>query len=326
MQVKKRYLTLPLAALALPLAGCLSASSGLDYNRPSPQPQPTPYVTSMGGQPPGMDTWPSQQLPIPGEPLGYSPSPVKPAPPAPPPPAPPAPPPCQLPNAGQAITLEGCKQNDVLILRGVNFDFDKATLTVEAKGILDQVASALQARPDIKVEIDGHTDGKGSVPYNQKLSERRAASVKAYLVGKGVDGGRMTTAGFGKSRPIADNKTDEGRALNRRVELKVTEASAAAAPVVSTTAPSASATVAPAGSAVTIVKFSFDPETITVPAGATVTWTNQDLDTPHIVKFADGMSGTLKQGASFSKTFSTPGTYSYQCGVHPYMKGTVIVK
>lgn len=133
----------------------------------------------------------------------------------------------------------------------------------------------------------------------------------------------MTSAGFGKSRPIADNKTDEGRALNRRVELKVTEAAADAAPVVS--APMAPA-AAPAGSAVTIVKFAFSPETITVPAGTTITWTNQDLDTPHIVKFADGASGALKQGASYSKTFSAPGTYPYQCGVHPYMKGSVIVQ
>ncbi len=319
MQVKKRHFALPLAALALPLAGCLSASNGLNYDRSNYQPQPTPYVAAMDGKQPGMDTWPSQQLPIPGEPLGYSHSPVKPAAPAPAPA--PTPPPCELPAPGQPMTLAGCKQNDVLILRGVNFDFDKATLTPDARTILDQVASALQARPDIKVEIDGHTDGKGSVPYNQKLSERRAASVKAYLVGKGVATDRMTTAGFGKSRPIADNKTDEGRAINRRVELKVTEASDSAAPVVA--APMA----APAGgTAVSIVKFSFNPETITVPVGSTVTWTNQDLDTPHIVKFADGMSGTLKQGASYSKTFNSPGVYTYQCGVHPYMTGKVVVQ
>ena len=223
----------------------------------------------------------------------------------------------------QPITLEGCKQNDVLILRGVNFDFDKATLTTEAKGILDQVAMALTKRGDIKVEIDGHTDGKGTVPYNQKLSERRAASVKAYLVGKGIDGGRMTTAGFGKSRPIADNATDEGRALNRRVELKVTDSAPGAAPVTTTTAP---APVASTGTAVTIVKFAFSPETITVPVGASVTWTNQDLDTPHIVAFSDQSSPKLDKGATWSRSFSTPGTYTYKCGVHPYMTGTVVVK
>jgi len=321
MLVKKRYFALPALALVLPLSGCLSASNGLNYDRPSTAPAPTPYVNSMGGTAPGAGGWPSGQLPIPGEPLGYSPPPVRPAPPAPPPPPPP--PPCVAPSAGEPISLAGCKQGDVLVLHDVNFDFDKATLTPTARGILDQVAAALQSRPDIKVEIDGHTDGKGSVPYNQKLSERRAASVVLYLIGKGIDSGRMTSAGFGKSRPVADNKTDEGRALNRRVELKVTAANPAAEPVV--VAPPVP-TAASGISAVTIVKFAFTPETVTVPVGATVTWTNQDLDTPHVVKFPDGASGTLKQGSSYSRTFSSPGVYTYQCGVHPYMTGKVVVQ
>ncbi len=131
-----------------------------------------------------------------------------------------------LPAAGprsQPISLEGCKTGDVIVLRGVNFDFNKASLTLNAKALLDQVGDALLARKDIKVEIDGHTDGKGGVAYNQKLSERRADSVKAYLVTRGVEEGRMSTKGFGKSMPIATNDTDEGREANRRVELKVTE-------------------------------------------------------------------------------------------------------
>jgi outer membrane protein OmpA-like peptidoglycan-associated protein len=330
MQVRNRLLPLAAAgALVLSLSGCLTASNGLDYSRPAPGPQPTPYETAMNGTAPGQGGWPSGQLPIPGEPYGYSPSPVKPA--VPPPPPPPAPPPlpCQQPEAGQPITLQGCKQNDVLILRGVNFDFNKDTLTLDAKAILDQVADALQARPDIKVEIAGHTDGIGTVPYNLKLSDRRAKSVKRYLVAKGIDSGRMTTIGYGKSRPIADNNTDEGRALNRRVELKVTEANPAAVPsatpvYVAPAAPPQAA--APTGSAVSIVKFAFSPETLTVPVGSTVTWTNQDLDTPHIVKFADGASPQLKQGQTYSKTFSAPGIYSYQCGVHPYMTGKIVVQ
>ncbi|MBV8062192.1 MAG: OmpA family protein [Nevskia sp.] len=147
---------------------------------------------------------------------------------APPPPPPPAPPPCQPPAPGQPISLEGCKTGDTIVLHGVNFEFNKATLTVNAKTLLDQVADALLARKDIKVEIDGHTDGKGGAAYNQKLSERRAESVKQYLVGRGIDADRMTTKGFGKSMPVADNSTDEGRELNRRVELKVTESAAPA--------------------------------------------------------------------------------------------------
>ncbi|MCV5900774.1 OmpA family protein, partial [Escherichia coli] len=78
-------------------------------------------------------------------------------------------------------------------------------------------------RPDIKVEIGGHTDSKGSDAYNLSLSDKRSKSVKDYLVSKGVAAGRMTTRGYGESMPVADNNTDEGRELNRRVELKVTE-------------------------------------------------------------------------------------------------------
>ncbi len=109
------------------------------------------------------------------------------------------------------------------MLRGVNFEFDKAKLTVNAKALLDPVADALIARPDIKVEIDGHTDSKGSDAYNLKLSDARAASVVAYLVSRGVAADRMTSKGFGESQPVADNATDDGRELNRRVELKITE-------------------------------------------------------------------------------------------------------
>ena len=169
----------------------------------------------------------------------------------PPPPEAPAPPPCQPPAAGQPISLEGCKTGDTIVLHGVNFEFNKATLTVNAKTLLDQVADALLARKDIKVEIDGHTDGKGSEPYNLKLSDKRAASVKQYLVGRGIDADRMSSKGFGKTMPIADNNTDEGRELNRRVELKVTESNGGATGDSGAAAPAAEAApaAAPADSA-----------------------------------------------------------------------------
>jgi len=184
-----------------------------------------------------------------------------PPPPPPPPEAPPAPPPCQPPAPGQPISLEGCKTGDTIVLRGVNFEFNKATLTVNAKTLLNDVSDALLSRKDIKVEIDGYTDGKGSEPYNLKLSERRAASVKQYLVGRGIDADRMSSKGFGKTMPIADNNTDEGRELNRRVELKVTESAggaesaapaaeaapaAAPAPAADSTPPAPAADAAPA--------------------------------------------------------------------------------
>ncbi|MDB5969878.1 MAG: hypothetical protein JWQ90_2328 [Hydrocarboniphaga sp.] len=134
----------------------------------------------------------------------------------------PLPPPCKPPEPGQRVDLSGCAAGDTIVLRGVNFEFDKATLTVNAKTILDGVADGLAAAPDVHVEVGGHTDSKGSDEYNQKLSERRAESVLQYLAGRGIDAGRITSAGYGESQPVADNETDEGRELNRRVELKIT--------------------------------------------------------------------------------------------------------
>lgn len=173
-------------------------------------------------------------------PLGSAPAPAPPPPepptqvvpvdntPAPPPPEPPPPPPpppatCQPPTPGQPISLEGCKVGDTMVLHGVNFDFNKATLTLNAKALLDQVGDALLARKDVNVEIDGYTDGVGSDAYNLRLSEHRAAAVRQYLIGRGVDAGRITSKGFGKANPVASNDTDEGREENRRVELKVVD-------------------------------------------------------------------------------------------------------
>ena len=123
-------------------------------------------------------------------------------------------PPCKQPVPGERISLQGCATGDVVVLRGVNFDFDKSKLTVNAKTILDNVGDELKAYPAIKVEIGGHTDAKGSDEYNQRLSEARANAVLKYLAG---------AVGYGESKPVADNETDEGRELNRRVELKIVD-------------------------------------------------------------------------------------------------------
>jgi len=88
------------------------------------------------------------------------------------------------------------------------------------KGLSD-VAKIMQENPDMKLQIDGHTDWVGSDEYNQKLSDDRAASVRAYIISKGIDAGRITSAGHGESMPIADNKTAAGRQQNRRVEMKL---------------------------------------------------------------------------------------------------------
>lgn len=101
------------------------------------------------------------------------------------------------------------------------FDFDKSVLKPEGKAKLDDLASKVK---DINLEVIiavGHTDSVGSDAYNQKLSVRRSEAVKAYLVSKGIEKNRVYTEGKGEKQPVADNKTKEGRAKNRRVEIEV---------------------------------------------------------------------------------------------------------
>lgn len=104
----------------------------------------------------------------------------------------------------------------------VNFEFDRADLRPDAKPVIDQVYALLKADPELSLSIEGHTDDRGPAAYNQALSERRAAAVRAALLARGLgpDGeARLTSSGKGAASPIADNATDEGRAKNRRVEL-----------------------------------------------------------------------------------------------------------
>ena len=101
------------------------------------------------------------------------------------------------------------------------FDFDKATLKPEARAKLDDLVSKTSG---INLEVIiavGHTDAVGSDAYNQKLSVRRSEAIKAYLTSKGVEKNRVYTEGKGEKQPVADNKTSEGRAKNRRVEIEV---------------------------------------------------------------------------------------------------------
>ncbi len=129
---------------------------------------------------------------------------------------------CRTPEPGENLSLNGCGPGDVIVLRGVTFEFDQSVLTANARTILDAVAAELSAYPDVTVALAGHTDAKGSEAYNQRLSESRAQAVRAYLADRGIEPGRMTAAGFGESQPVADNDTEEGRELNRRTELTVT--------------------------------------------------------------------------------------------------------
>lgn len=101
------------------------------------------------------------------------------------------------------------------------FDFDKAVLKPEGKAKLDDLVSKVQGINLEVIVAVGHTDSVGSDAYNQKLSERRAQAVKAYLESKGIDKSRVYTEGKGEKQPVADNKTKDGRAKNRRVEIEV---------------------------------------------------------------------------------------------------------
>jgi outer membrane protein OmpA-like peptidoglycan-associated protein len=101
----------------------------------------------------------------------------------------------------------------------VLFDTAKPTLRPESNAVLDQAAEMLKAAPGLKVEVAGHTDNAGTPAANDKLSQQRAEGVRAALVGRGVAADRMTAKGYGQSSPVADNRSEEGRAKNRRVEL-----------------------------------------------------------------------------------------------------------
>jgi OOP family OmpA-OmpF porin len=108
-----------------------------------------------------------------------------------------------------------------IVLRGVTFDFDRATIRPDAAAILAEAARILREESDLDVAVDGHTDAMGTDAYNQRLSERRARAVEESLVRLGVGASRLRPQGFGETRPVASNETEEGRAQNRRVELNV---------------------------------------------------------------------------------------------------------
>jgi outer membrane protein OmpA-like peptidoglycan-associated protein len=101
----------------------------------------------------------------------------------------------------------------------INFDTGKSTIKPDSKNIIDQIVAMMKDNPDLKIGVEGHTDNVGNSKSNQALSEDRAKAVVAAIVKEGIDPKRLTAAGFGPDKPIADNKTEEDRAKNRRVEL-----------------------------------------------------------------------------------------------------------
>ena len=123
----------------------------------------------------------------------------------------------QCPNTplGATVDARGCWTFASTVL----FDLNSAKVKPEARAALTEAISILKKNPDLKIEIDGHTDNTGTAAYNMTLSLKRAEAIKDYFVSKGIDPKRLSTKGFGFTRPAASNKTKEGRAKNRRVEL-----------------------------------------------------------------------------------------------------------
>lgn len=129
---------------------------------------------------------------------------------------------CPNTTKGLKVDATGCVRDaQTIVLQNVNFEFNKATLTADAKGVLNDVAKGLVSQKDLRVEIAGHTDSKGSDSYNLNLSNGRAASVKSYLISQGVAPSQLVSKGYGEAQPVATNDTDAGRAQNRRVEFRV---------------------------------------------------------------------------------------------------------
>lgn len=119
------------------------------------------------------------------------------------------------------VDSNGCATQSTVVLPRVQFELDSDKLLLGSLSVLDRAVQSLRNRPDLVVEVAGHTDSQGSEAYNRDLSNRRAASVKRYLISQNVSPRQLQARGYGELRPIATNRTPAGRARNRRVELRV---------------------------------------------------------------------------------------------------------
>jgi len=121
------------------------------------------------------------------------------------------------------IEEEKVKVGETIQLRNVFFAFGKSDILPESNDELNKVVNFMKSNPSVEIEVSGHTDNKGADDFNMKLSQDRANSVKNYLVSNGVADARITSKGYGESKPIATNSTEYGREQNRRVEFTITK-------------------------------------------------------------------------------------------------------
>ena len=122
---------------------------------------------------------------------------------------------------GVAVDATGCPLKGSVTLEGINFEYNSALLTAESRHTLGELAANLKKYPRLRIELQGHTDSVGSDAYNRALSQRRADSVRQYLIDHGVSADRLTARGYGETQPVDNNNTDAGRARNRRVVMDV---------------------------------------------------------------------------------------------------------
>src|ERR1700680_1987163 len=126
-----------------------------------------------------------------------------------------------LAQLNQVLQTRDSARGLIVSMPDVLFDFNKYTLKPEARERLARISGIVLAYPDLRLQVEGYTDSIGSDEYNQELSEKRAATVRDYLVSSGVSINNVVAQGFGKADPVADNSTAAGRKLNRRVDLVV---------------------------------------------------------------------------------------------------------
>ncbi|MEE2869627.1 OmpA family protein [Alcanivorax profundi] len=131
---------------------------------------------------------------------------------------------CPNTLAGGKVDGDGCLiKNQTISFNNIGFELNSSKITATSRPTLDRLAASLNAQTDFNVEVAGHTDSSGSAEYNENLSDQRAHAVRQYLVDQGVAAERLTARGYGEVDPVASNETASGRAMNRRVEFRVSE-------------------------------------------------------------------------------------------------------